>query len=335
MEQKNDNSKSNNKIFLDPSKQYVRYQITIYNDEELEIMKTSDKIKYWCYGIEWCPKTERKHYQGYFELIQKSRFKTIKEKIFKTSHFEIAHKEAQANINYCKKQNNEFFEKCDYSTVNKQGQRTDLKNIAQRFLNGETTRDIIIEDDRNLYKVASLLKAENLIKNKPRNFKPKVLVYWGLPGCGKSYKAKTENPDFFIVSIPQGGNIWWDGYDPLIHKTIIFDEFTGWIPFTLFKLLCDDSAYQVPVKGSFLHFRPEKIIFTSNRHPLTWYRNITDLDKKAFERRIDKVIYFDQVYKESDKKYEDNTPLSVIKQQEEILHDMMLKERMRISVNDC
>jgi len=95
------------------------------------------------------------------------------------------------------------------------------------------------------------------------------------------------------VPIPTNGGIWFDGYEPITHDTIIFDEFTGWIPFNLFKILTDNTPYQVQYKGGFKHFRPKTIIFTSNKHPSTWYKNLSDIDKKAFFRRIDEIKYFD------------------------------------------
>jgi len=108
--------------------------------------------------------------------------------------------------------------------------------------------------------------------------------------------------------------LWWDGYDPANHDTIIFDEFTGWIPFNIFKILCDNSPYEVQFKGGFKHFRPKKIIFTSNKHPYTWYKSLTEIDKVAFKRRIDEIKYFDQVYNECDKEPIDNTPQHILNQ---------------------
>ena len=71
---------------------------------------------------------------------------------------------------------------------------------------------------------------------------------------------KIEHPNYYLVPIPSGNNIWFDGYDPIKHDTVIFDEFTGWIPFNLFKILLDKTPYQVQYKGGFKHFRPKFII---------------------------------------------------------------------------
>lgn len=299
------------------TKQFYRWALTIYDENELNVMKENENIKYWIYGVEKCPSTNRIHYQSYIELKVKKTFNSIK-KVFNKAHIEPAIKPAAANIKYCMKDNN-YIQKCEHSEVNKQGQRTDLLKLSDRLQNGESIKDILLDsNDSTLFKISSLIKAQQIINDTPRDFKPTVYVYWGLSGCGKTYQAKTYTEHYYIITMPVNNNLWWDGYDPNKHKTVIFDEFSGWIPFNMFKNICDNIPYQVPIKGGFVQFKPETIIFTSNKHPKYWYKTIlnNEIDYKAFFRRIDKIQYFNQVYKECDKMPEDNTPEDVLKEQE-------------------
>lgn len=80
-----------------------------------------------------------------------------------------------------------------------------------------------------------------------RDFKPKVLVFWGESGCGKSYDADHYTENTYPVPKPtaEGGTLWFNGYDNSKHDTIIFHEFNGWISFTEFKLICDSYPHLV------------------------------------------------------------------------------------------
>jgi predicted Ser/Thr protein kinase len=148
--------------------------------------------------------------------------------------------------------------------------------------------------------------------DQPRNHKMKILVYCGQAGCGKSYKAKQYSDNYFMLSPPSGGNLWWDGYNNIKHDTIIIDEMCGaFMPLYDFKRLCDDNELMVNCKGYRLQFRAKTIIFTSNYHPLEWYTFKHDNDEFAFKRRIDDIQYFDQRY-EILKQNTDNTPQHIL-----------------------
>jgi len=119
----------------------------------------------------------------------------------------------------------------------------------------------------------------------PRTWKTKVIILRGQSGCGKSHGAEVLARlygEFYKLS-----NKWGDGYS--MESAVVVDEFTGWLPFSMFKIMTDQYGYAVEIKGSFVPWVPKIIIFTTNTDPLEWY--VDHLGKRdnyeAFIRRID------------------------------------------------
>lgn len=93
---------------------------------------------------------------------------------------------------------------------------------------------------------------------------PVIKIYWGDSGTGKTRKATNDFPDAYILTKPnKDGNVWWDNYNG--QKTIIFDEFYGWIPYDLLLRVLDRYPLQVPIKGGFVQLLATTFIFTSNK----------------------------------------------------------------------
>jgi len=163
-----DEFKNEKKIELKEKVKKSNWALVIYSDDELNVMKTNDNIKYWCYGIEYCPDTGRKHYQSFLILNKQKEFSAMK-KLFKSAHFEPCYKVALANYRYCKKGVTkkapkkilgvDFFENIPFDTVSEQGKRNDLIKISERLERGDKIKDIIKDDDKLIFKVSSLIKA--------------------------------------------------------------------------------------------------------------------------------------------------------------------------------
>lgn len=85
-----------------------------------------------------------------------------------------------------------------------------------------------------------------------------------------------------------GGTTWFDGYDPLIHTSILIDDFTPSVmPWKLLMNLCDRYPMSVQVKGGTVAFLAKRIFITSNFAPEDLYEKIPIDVKAAFYRRID------------------------------------------------
>jgi len=80
--------------------------------------------------------------------------------------------------------------------------------------------------------------------------------------------------------------MWFDGYDPLKHKTLLLDEFNGQIPLTTLLQMLDNYPMMVDVKGGRLPFIVENIYIASNFHPKDWYYTEREASLGALARRL-------------------------------------------------
>jgi hypothetical protein len=80
----------------------TRWAFTAYEAEWHLFELMNDKIAEWGWQLEICPKTQRKHYQGYMRTKTQQRFSSMKT-IFPGVHLEQA-KNWDALLQYCKKE---------------------------------------------------------------------------------------------------------------------------------------------------------------------------------------------------------------------------------------
>jgi len=87
-------------------------------------------------------------------------------------------------------------------------------------------------------------------------------------------------------------NVWFDGYK--FEKTLIIDEFYGWLKWDTILRILDGHPYNPEVKGSTTVAAWDKVIITSNKGPDSWYNKDIVKDQSALARRIHRVVYIDQ-----------------------------------------
>jgi len=120
-----------------------RWAFTAYEDQ-WSLFKEMPKpfVAEWGWNPEICPKTNRKHYQGYLRTSQQQRFACLK-KMFPGVHFEVA-KDWNALKLYCQKEDTRipgmmpYYEKTDvmniYQYVDNVAKRiADLIQTPERF----------------------------------------------------------------------------------------------------------------------------------------------------------------------------------------------------------
>lgn len=159
----------------------------------------------------------------------------------------------------------------------------DLTSVANKIKQRIPLREII-HDHTNEY-IKFHRGIEKLCEWYPihRTWRTELFIYWGVPGTGKSEKAKAEYPDYFPKSTTDR---WWDGYRD--QETVLIDDFYGnGIEYEDMLKLADSGRFNVPIKGGYVPFLAKRIIITSNQNPKKWYRYWD-----ALERRITSSIEF-------------------------------------------
>lgn len=119
---------------------------------------------------------------------------------------------------------------------------------------------------------------------------PYVVVFHGPTGTGKSHNAQKimdNNGGGFTFRKGNGGNLWADGYDPLRHPVVVFDEMDGsFMPYRQLLRICDKWPLVLDTKGGAVNFTPKIIIFTSAKHPKEWYSVDAVPDTTELMRRL-------------------------------------------------
>jgi len=265
---------------------------------------TLDHIVYMIYGEEKCPDTGRLHYQGYVELETATRLNAVKT-IFndETLHLEKRKGTQQQAIDYCKK-DGVFTE---HGTPAKQGKRTDLKKIID---DNKTIEDVMDKEPQVYCQYRKGL--QDIYARKTEITIPEirpviVCVYWGVTGSGKTYKARTENPDYYQMRyMNKGERAFFDGYRG--QKTLIIDEFYGQIPYPLLLQLLDVYKLQVDIKGGTTWAQWNKVVITSNAPPAMWYPDQQYIDPLL--RRITITQEFKKTYEEPEEEEKMDRPLT-------------------------
>lgn len=204
------------------------------------------------------------HLQGYLEFKNQVRFNTLKKK-WNAIHWEDTI-DVESSITYCKKENN-FIEE---GTRKKQGERTDLKKIADDIFDGDTSVDAICVNNPMLYHLygRTLHKIEDLaMRQRYRTTMTQGYWYYGSTGCGKSIKAfENFNPSTHYVWKLNDNN-WQDGYTQ--QDTVIIDDFRGSIPYDeLLRMVDIHPNYYVPRRGKEpIPFTSKTVIITSSLKP--------------------------------------------------------------------
>jgi len=284
-----------------------------------------------------------RHLQGYFVVAsdhgQKGRVspKFVKDKINSSMHFEKrmgTHDEARK---YCSKKESrvpnggpwEFGSHVD-TEENKSNlgekRKAVINDVKEQIDQGASLSELwdknfgLMVNYSKAFEKYSVLKLQNTDRKAPMNF-----VFWGPPGTGKTHRVITSLRRLGATAYwfrPGVNGAWFDGYDPLVHNAVVFDEFKGQLPYTLFLSLLDKYPTHVEGKGSSISFRPEYIFITSNYAPNEWYGRQGEkkfhstsgpgeavivekaFDSSALLRRLEapigKVYFMDKKYEQPD-----------------------------------
>lgn len=248
------------------------------------------------FQLEVCPETQRKHIQGFANLKtaqRMTRLKTIIESVTDIApHLEKA-KNVEASKKYCSKEETrmEGTEPYWVKDIQKagQGKRNELLEVKKLIDAGKTEREVAdaffgawCRNHKAFDRYRQLMAQE-----RDPNAGVQVEVMVGPPGCGKTRAATEENPGAYMHGAGMGA--WFDMYDPVAHKCVVFDDFYGTIPYSQLLNLIDRYPCKAQCKGGVVNFCATKIVLTSNRTHISWYQKLFEEnrgDPNAFVRRV-------------------------------------------------
>lgn len=172
-----------------------------------------------------------------------------------------------------------------------QGTRTDIHDMRDRIINGESRRSLILDNAM----VTTMARYRGFANDcfeeftdPPSRDNIKVTLIYGNPGTGKSHYAREHHPDAYWKDQTK----WWQFYHG--QKTVIWDEFKGncCTP-AEFNLVCDKYPHSVETKNGYRPLLGENVYIITNKLPSTWWSVVKDdvvLD--ALYRRFHCVLWF-------------------------------------------
>lgn len=229
------------------------------------------------------------HLQGYFELTSQMT-KSKVQKFIRGWHVEKRQGTQAQAIAYCTKEDTRAGDMVTWGERANQGKRTDIEGMYAYIREGKRERDIA-EEMPCVH--AKYFKAHDRYRSlvdydSTREFRElSVHVLWGPAGTGKTRKAvESSGEDCYILNAPgNNGMLWWDGYQG--EKTLIIDDFYGWVKYSTLLRILDGYQQRLQIKGGFTYAKWVSIYITSNKQLADWYPSIGDL--AALRRRITEI----------------------------------------------
>lgn len=280
----------------------VGWMITINNYTEQDIVTleefAAEHCKYMIYQEEEGEEQGTPHIQCYFELRRKNRFTWIINNLELESgqpHLEKRRESRAACIKYCSKTKTRKAG-CEYHVIGNdktdQGKRNDITRVYELAKSNAKTSQYMEEVPGTYLRYHKGIEKVKAVHSNKRDFQSSVFVLIGDSDTGKSRLAM-QFPNVYKCPVSYNG-LWFDGYDPEEHETVLFDDFYGKVAWTELLQMLDRYAHQVNVKGGYVNFKPKYIVFTSNVGPEGWYPKMCQ-DKNrwpALQRRLHTIIKF-------------------------------------------
>ena len=268
----------------DNGRRYRGWCFTVhdYTEDEVEVLKKIE-VDYIVFGKEICPRTQRRHLQGYLYVHNKVTMKGIKKMTgIRRMHLESANGTAEQNRKYCTK-DGDYVEQ---GVIPKQGKRSDIDTVKEELENGATMRDLLTKYALS-YQAMRYAEMWLKYKEKPRENKTEVIWIYGPSGCGKSHLAfELAGEDYYVCN---KDNRWWDGYDA--HKCVIIDDMRGdFAKHHELLRIFDKWQIRSEVKGGYRQLKAERLIITTTKHPEEFFKNC-DEDMTQVLRRINWIYH--------------------------------------------
>lgn len=261
------------------------FTLNNYTEDEIVQIKAID-ARYLCYGKELAPETGTPHLQGYVYFINARRCASVLALLPIRAHVEISKGTAGQNRTYCEK-DGDFYEQ------------------GECPVDGRTKGDLSADRWADIVRLSRLGDFEQILAKYPAEYgtrlrsleylhskRPRDLStlegdgpfhewFVGPTGCGKSRRARVENPGAYIKE-PESR--WWDDYDD--EEVVIIDDFDKFqvAQGGNMKRWLDRYPFQAEIKGGMKLIRPKKIVVTSQYRPCEIWDDEKTVD--AIMRRV-------------------------------------------------
>ncbi len=246
------------------------YCFTSFDADTIELNFDKDKVRYICYGVERCPKTNREHKQGF--VIFNRTCRIPKAKLWASGadrlHIEPRRGTRDEARDYCFKSGGERFEWGSYDKMTKEI----LFTKSKKWLLSNGYDEFYCRFHRAIAE-----KQEKGVKWRA------VHVTWvcGDPGVGKT-RMVMEMDNVYKWDSPYN---WFDGYDG--EDILLIDDYeSGEIPGRVLKNILDGYQYKLNIKGSHCYALWTKVYITSN-YDVT---KLAEWKIKGMSRRINEMI---------------------------------------------
>nr|QKV51257.1 putative replication associated protein [Crucivirus sp.] len=279
----------------------ARGWIFVYNnwqEKDVDFFKAFAKeSRYLVFGKE-IGENKTPHLQGYVEFANQRSGAAMRKQHDGKTHWEMRIGTPEEAAAYCKKgeqPKDEWEEQgtkgpnygknaiiFEHGKVPKQGQRSDLDEIAELVVDGASITEIASTYPKEYIKFHKGISALKSALYEHRKTKPYVCWRWGETGVGKTRGAISEHKSVYI----KDGTQWWDGYEQ--QTAIIIDDFDGKWPFRDLLRLLDYNPYQGQYKGGYVPINSPVIYITCDRPPALM--GYSEKELSQLTRRIDAII---------------------------------------------
>nr|WCR62234.1 MAG: replication associated protein [ssDNA virus sp.] len=214
------------------------------------------------------------HLQGYLEGIRRVHMQWLKNNFNARAHFETRRGTQEEAIAYCRKDDTytggdrvELGEKrVDKRRAAEESKRERIEAL-DKLRRGEIRfRDL---ESEQLMHSGFLQAAKTILSTSLGPYRPnlRVITILGGSGVGKSYICNKIGGDELITYQGRG----WFGNAQSQGDCLLFDEFTGGIPFDEFMRYLDPYRNQLPVKGTYYPACYTTVFITTNVAPELWW----------------------------------------------------------------
>lgn len=274
-----------------PSFRNRRFMWTLYPDASVDPQEYLDALpkehlRYVIFGVESCPTTGRRHFQGYAQATLAMRLRSIKQIFGRTVNVQIQRAEDDIDpIDYCKK-DGDFYE---WGRPAAQGKSREADVLLEIVKSGGSMHDVLREATGHgwcQYSRGIAAAHRMLVPPRSPEDPPTVCIYWGAAGVGKTRSAWDQGAfpirwrDPFILGYSGQRKVCINDFDPRSMSRCDFLNLTDRYPF------------EIEVKGSSIQWSPDLIIFTSNYSPLEWTFKCGSVWDDAAARRITEIKEF-------------------------------------------